>query len=289
MTKSNPWPVDYLLAVASLKPREVLDHGLRIRVLIIGPKEAAALLAANHDNRALRPGRVKFYERVMGAGGWMLTHQGIAFSVDGAGIDLQHRLQAVINSGVEVRLMVVEGLERSAFEAIDQHERRSLADALRLPREVCEVARFLVLAAIADSSPLPRVVDEVACTIADAHGRLCPTRTKLFASTPVRAAATILMLERPVSSGAIADAYRNLVLMRSENYTRAMHAFSRQASSTKANTNSASKRIDLFSRALTALDPRPGRENVSKIQITSVDTGRDRARAALGFAQEVPA
>jgi hypothetical protein len=62
--------VDELLAARDLKPVEAKNHGLKTRVLMIGPKEAEALLVANRDNRNLRPGRVRFYAATMLEGGW---------------------------------------------------------------------------------------------------------------------------------------------------------------------------------------------------------------------------
>lgn len=278
------YPVDKLLRDAGLVAREVPDHGLRIRVMFVGPLEAAAMLKANQDNRRLRPGRVKFYARVQLAGSWMLTHQGIAFSADGSGIDLQHRLQAVILSGVEIKLIVVEGLERSAFEAIDQHERRSMSDALKLPRDVCEVAKFFRLVAHGETQPLPRDVDEVACQIVDAHSMLAPRVVKVMSAAPMRAAAVLLQLESPESAQLIADRYRDLVLHHTERWTPTMHAFGRQVGDGKLGSTRAPVRMDLFSRGLIVLDPR--RAAVGKIQIKAAthDIARARTLAALDMA-----
>lgn len=269
--------VDKLLATAGLTPVEAYPAGVRIRVLLIGPEEARALLSANTDNRPLRNGRVNFYARTMKNGAWMFTHQGIAFSEDGLGIDLQHRLHAVILSGVTVRMMVTEGISREAFEAIDQHERRSMADSLKMRRTLTDEARLFITLRGGDQCTNPTIqeVGEVASQIEEASNALdhvCSTRTKVFSSAPVRCAAIMLMMEKPGVQPYVLNAYRAMVLSHSETWMPAMHAFGRQIAGGVVSTTGGLPRIDLVARALIALDP--ARAETKRIQI---DKGFDLA------------
>lgn len=264
--------VDQLLAAVGLVAREAteLAKKLIIRVLWIGPAEATALLAANEDNRKLRPGRVRFYAETMRQGGWMLTHQGIAFSETGRGLDLQHRLEAIRLSGVTVPMLVIEGLPDSAFAAIDQHERRTMADALRKERSVVEVAR-LILALVGgtdSNNPTVLAVGETSGEIVEDHAALmdaCGTRSAIYTSVPMRLAAIMLMRECPALREQVLHAYRALALQRTEVYSPAMHAFARQVRSGVVSTQLLTNRRDLLLRGLIVLDPR--RSQVSKIQI----------------------
>lgn len=285
MTKSRCGmsAVDTLLRAAGLAAQEAVND-LRIRVLMIGPAEAKALLVANTDNRPLRPGRVKFYARTMQAGGWKLTHQGLAFGANGQGLDLQHRLTAIMMSGVTVPMVVTEGLSQEAFAAIDQHERRSLADALKLGRDLTEEARMLLSMMSGDDAAHPTLekLAEVADDIKAEHSMLlsaCATRRAIFSAVPVRVGAITLMLEQPYSASLICQAYRDLVLSKTEKWSPAMHAFGRQVAGGKANSTGTG-RVDLFARALAALDP--ARRSLSKIQIVSTEVAKQRARSALG-------
>ena len=225
----------------------------------------------------------------------MLTHQGIAFSADGIGIDLQHRLQAVILSGAEITLMVTEGLSRDAFQAIDQHERRSISDALKLDRELTEEARMFWQLCSGEGATTP-TMDEIAelCgDIEDQHDHLknaCNTKRQGFSTVPVRCAAITLMMERPQESGSVAHAYRNLVLANTEEWSRTTHSFVQQMMAGKAKSGGTwASRSDLFCRALTALDP--SKPPVSRIQINdeTASIARHRARLALGFKTQVGA
>jgi hypothetical protein len=285
--------IDKLFSVAGLKPREA-KTSLRTRVLLIGPEEARALLAANIDNRKLRPGRVRFYADTMAQGGWHLTHQGIAFSVDGKGVDLQHRLNAIIESGCTVPMMVTEGLKPEAFEAIDQHERRSMHDALRKDRKVLEVAKFFVfLRSGGPNNPTLLEIGEMCGLIEGVHALLlsrCNTAQKLYSSVPMRAAACLLLIEHEddlIFGDEVCAAYRALVLGRTEEWTPAMHAFGRQVSTGLCGAGDYRQRIDLFARGLIALDST--KKGLTKIQVNNAPVmARYRVRQVFGGDDMVP-
>lgn len=282
--------VDGLLAKAGLKPREVQasNHGLKIRVLKIGPAEAAALLAANTGNRKLREKRASFYGRVMQSGDWKLTHQGIAFSSEGLGVDLQHRLTAVVKTGVEIEIMVTEGLHPSAFDAIDQHERRAMHDALKMKRHLVEEAKFLLYMAgggiggkptLAEVSEAASELEEYSDKLNDAYA----TKVKIVTAVPMRLAAMTLMKEFPSKTQEILHKYRTLGMMKSELYTPIMHAFDRQIRLNQLQTVDQNGRMDVLIRGLRVLDPKHA--NTTRIQVASdaVASVRERLKNTWDF------
>jgi hypothetical protein len=95
----------------------------------IAPARAQELLALNRDNRRVRANVVSQYARDMTNGRWVFT--GAPVIVNGNRLlDGQHRLLAVVQSGVTVQAMVLYSDESIHF-AIDRGARRSLADELR--------------------------------------------------------------------------------------------------------------------------------------------------------------
>lgn len=100
----------------------------------ITPKQAEKYLAFNTCNRSVRKSLVSQYARDMKNGEWKLTHQGIAFDRDGVLLDGQHRLLAIIESGVTVHMLVVRGVESKHQLFMDDHAKRSAGDALTLAR-----------------------------------------------------------------------------------------------------------------------------------------------------------
>jgi len=102
------------------------------RIVLITPEMAEQLLARNPRNRRIVPSRVSAYASQMKSGSWKLTHQGIAFDQHGNLVDGQHRLHAVIASGVAIRFWVFEGVPRESMIAIDVGKSRTADDAFYL-------------------------------------------------------------------------------------------------------------------------------------------------------------
>lgn len=77
------------------------------------------------------------YANDMKNGWWGLTHQGIAFDPHGILVDGQHRLWAVKEAGVPVKMLVTEGLNGAVdnmrpMDLIDRGKARSIPNQLQL-------------------------------------------------------------------------------------------------------------------------------------------------------------
>lgn len=84
---------------------------IKSKIKSISPKEALEVLRKrNPVNRRLSEATVQNYAGEMRAGHWQLTHQGIAFDVNGNLVDGQHRLAAIIEYGAPIEMMVTTGL-----------------------------------------------------------------------------------------------------------------------------------------------------------------------------------
>lgn len=102
----------------------------------ITPQQARKWLIAMAEhlvNRSLRPSIVKSYAGQIRAGQWhesgetikLAQKAGIEFPIDG-----QHRLQAIVQADMPVTMLVVRGLDASAFKYLDQGIPRRLQDYL---------------------------------------------------------------------------------------------------------------------------------------------------------------
>lgn len=103
----------------------------------VTPAKAAEWLKNNFRNRKLIKGAIDAYARDMLTGAWVATHQGVAFNDRDELIDGQHRLHAIVRSGVTVRMMVTFGLpaaipghEMTTMDAVDRGATRSVGDQL---------------------------------------------------------------------------------------------------------------------------------------------------------------
>lgn len=108
----------------------------QVSVWEIGPSEASVLLGANTHNRHLRPTVVSRYARDMAEGRWDFNGEAIQIATDGTILNGQHRLHAIVASGVTVRAIVVIGLPLDAQATIDRGAPRNTADAMTRQGEV---------------------------------------------------------------------------------------------------------------------------------------------------------
>ena len=96
----------------------------------ITPERAKLLLGKNTTNRNLTISNVRFFEEQLKRGEFMLTHQGIAIGDDGQLLDGQHRLHAIVNTGISAQMLVVCGLAHDSFQVLDTGRTRRASDVL---------------------------------------------------------------------------------------------------------------------------------------------------------------
>ncbi len=92
---------------------------MRSRVQTITPARAAEWLEANTTNRPLSRPVVRSFAEAMRRGEWLVTHQGIAFDVNGVLVDGQHRLAAIIEADLPVQLTVFREVAEGTFDVLD--------------------------------------------------------------------------------------------------------------------------------------------------------------------------
>jgi hypothetical protein len=172
----------------------------------VTPEMAAEWLKRNTRNRAINTGFVSFLADEIRSGRWRSTHQGIAFGADGTLFDGQHRLHAIVKSGVSVGMRVTFGLLAEALDAIDTGKARTAAHVLTIAdgvkvsqyaRAACVSARQIVTGQSMRVAPRVTVHDlrsvladhlddfnAAAASIAQVHDKL--------AQAPLLAALTVM-------------------------------------------------------------------------------------------------
>lgn len=108
---------------------------MRTEIKIISPELAKTLLEANTHNRAVSNVRVDSMARNMAAGEWKLTPETISFGTDGVLLNGQHRLKAVVKSGVSVPFLIAYDADPACFPVIDQGSPRDSAPSTSVPSE----------------------------------------------------------------------------------------------------------------------------------------------------------
>lgn len=104
--------------------------GVRTIAVHLTPAVAKRLLERNVHNRKISEKVILKYVAEIKAGEWRLTPGGIGFDDQGALVDGQHRLHAIVRSNQTVPILVTLGLPCTSQEKVDRQRRRSLFDAL---------------------------------------------------------------------------------------------------------------------------------------------------------------
>jgi hypothetical protein len=181
-------------------------------IILVTPEIAANWLAYNTSNRQLRKSLVRDYAAQMKDGEWMVTHQQIAFTgnltLPGRLIDGQHRLSAVILSGVSVRMAVAFGVDEKTFTVTDRGAPRSAGDCAGLPQVASSVMGMLANA----SDTVKR--KNTAAQLLKVWGVFSPFFSMLrsgavakLSRAPIQAAWILKMAETPEMAAQIADLY----------------------------------------------------------------------------------
>lgn len=106
-----------------------------IQVETVTPEIAEQMLGKNTHNRNMKAGNLKGMIADMKAGNWKFNGEPIKFAKDGTLLDGQHRLTAIVKSGIPQDMLIIRGLEKESQHTMDAGSMRSTSDALKLRGE----------------------------------------------------------------------------------------------------------------------------------------------------------
>lgn len=178
-----------------------LDRGRRERSsedVKVTPGIAALLMQCNLGNRAFKPAQFRLHVDRLMRGDFILHHHGIAISKSGVLNDGQHRLAAIIATGIPGMIQVTFGAEREEFHAIDQGKTRGAADLLEIRQQNnvalrASAAKFLYQIKTCKIKEIdPQIVADYAIELQGAQFdeaiRVGQSMAKVCAPTPATAA-----------------------------------------------------------------------------------------------------
>ncbi len=104
---------------------------MEIITILVTPDIAREWLEKfNTNNRPLQPAHSTFLANQMRGGKWMETGDSIKFGENGQLIDGQHRLLAVVRSGISQSFVVAREVQNEAFQVVDSGKKRTSGDVL---------------------------------------------------------------------------------------------------------------------------------------------------------------
>jgi hypothetical protein len=101
----------------------------------ITPKIAAEILTRNTHNRFIRQRHVDAMARDMANGQWRMTGESIKIAKDGTVLDGQHRLLAIVQSGITIKTAIVYNLDLDDQTVMDSGRARKFSDVLKIRGE----------------------------------------------------------------------------------------------------------------------------------------------------------
>jgi len=119
---------------------------MNVKLTTVTPEWAEETLKKNIGNRPLNVQHVDKLAKEMTNGRWKVNGDTICLNGSRV-IDGQHRLHAVVQSGITIETLVVEGLSSDVFDTKDVGKRRSAGDTLGVAGEknACRLAAALIL------------------------------------------------------------------------------------------------------------------------------------------------
>jgi hypothetical protein len=108
---------------ASPAPKE--NSNMTNEHVLVTPTMAAEFLKRNRGNRPISRRRVKAFAKLISSGAFGHTHQGMALDEVGDLLDGQHRLAAILETGISVWMVVARNVPRATFTQIDAGGTRS--------------------------------------------------------------------------------------------------------------------------------------------------------------------
>jgi hypothetical protein len=108
------------------------QSGVVSEIVQITPAMAVDLLERNPDNRRLRPAKLAQMISDMREKRWSFNGEPIIVADTGELNDGQHRLEAVVQSGVTLTALMVFGIDRATRTTLDQGASRTAGDFLHM-------------------------------------------------------------------------------------------------------------------------------------------------------------
>ncbi|WYV99264.1 hypothetical protein KoPa4_00096 [Pseudomonas phage vB_PpuM-KoPa-4] len=238
---------------------------MQFEMAMVTPEMAQKFLADNAAfQRKIRVGVVRDLANAILRGEWELTHQAVAFDINGKLIDGQHRLNAIVRAGVAVPCVIARGVGAQSFKVIDIGVKRTMSDVLALgKREVAvvgSISRNIMGCRKLSSSQTLSVYDEYSDTIEkvlNASGRA----KGVFNSAAAHAAVVLSAHKKPEQHGRILGLYSNLVGQNFEALPPVGHALLRLALDGKLSAIGEGQRVDLLYKLLYVFDESKSENN----------------------------
>ena len=215
---------------------------MKTQIQTVTPEIAAHFLQKNTGNRDYRKSWVAHLSNIIKNGEWMTTHQGIALDKAGNLIDGQHRLLAIIDSGLPVQINVSYDVDPKTFGCIDIGVKRNLADITKYSKKTAEVCAFMArflnprFSRVTTAAEAKEIYENGIGKVSDDLNDFCNKNIKFYSSVPFRLSAVILIMDGH-DKEYVFNTYYNLVNLNMAKLPPIAHSLIKQVHDNHINTH----------------------------------------------------
>lgn len=226
----------------AITPHRQKGRKMLTRIETVTPEMASCFLQNNKGNRDYRKGWVSELSRYIKNNEWKVTHQGIAFDKSGNLIDGQHRLLAIIDSGIAVRINVTYDADDDIYGYIDLGVKRTLADITRLNKKTADVCALISRFINSGYGRKPtaneafKIYENGVGKLSDELNEFAGKNVKFYSSAPFRLAAVIMVMDGH-DKEYVFNTYYNLINLYMDKLPLIAHNLIKQVYNNSINTH----------------------------------------------------
>lgn len=208
------------------------NNDINYEVVNVDPKLANKwLIESNLSNRRLRPSHVKHLADQMLQDRWKLSPEPIVFNKTGLLLDGQHRLSAIVKSGVNQDMVVAIVEDTDVYKVLDQGVNRTNSDITGLHPSVVGPIQYL-LRATGTMKPVPEDIEELRGSnllqSAEYIHEVIKPKDRRFKMMPFRAAFCVATGSNKANVSRCIEIYTDLGCMNLHKFTPIMKDIFRQ-------------------------------------------------------------
>jgi hypothetical protein len=212
-------------------------------------------------------------------GDWVLTPEPIVIADTGRLLNGQHRLHALVQAKVSLRMLVITNVSEDVFTALDRGKSRSFCDNTGTAKKLAEVARLAagVMTARAPTDGELTRISEMLSPGHDILSEACNRAVKVFSSAPVRLAAIVAIMSQPDAIDYVCSTYAGLVHSRLADVSPKAQAFAAAVFAGRVSTGASAKQFEMLSVAYGVFD----RSRQNQVRVVKSDADLEALREAL--------
>lgn len=208
---------------------------IQSEIVTVTPETATYLLSKNAKfNRKVNKSTVAKYAKAMLAGEWSLSPQGIIIDdTTGSVIDGQHRLFAVVETGVTIPMYVTYVTDSDTFKFLDQGRNRNFSDLSGVSNKVTSTVQQALRISdvkrkgVSYIQAEPYIFGRLGQEVQELHDEINP-RGHMWGNAVFKCVAVCSIISGTMAKSEVYSLYKDFMTLNTHNMSSARKNFLRQ-------------------------------------------------------------